>query len=86
MIKMNHEPGERRYFDRLGHEITEGCAITFPGYATGEKFTVYKTADGELGTDATNPDWIASGRAAPCEFGIFPLNLSDTNSCEIVNQ
>ena len=85
MIKMNHETGEHQYFDRRGREITEGCTIKFPGSATNELFIVYKTAEGELGTDATNPKWIASGRAVPCEYGIYPLTLSDTNSCEIVN-
>ena len=34
---------------------------------------VYATENGELGTDATNPKWIKSGRAVPCEYGIYPF-------------
>lgn len=75
---------ERKYYDRNGKEITEGCTIVFPGYATGERFKVYRTETGELGTDATNPAWIKSGRAVPCEYGIFPLNHSDEKSCQVV--
>ena len=50
MIKT--ENGERRYYDRNGHEITAGCHIRYP---SGREEEVYATDDGELGTDATNP-------------------------------
>lgn len=43
----------------------------FDGETTPE--TLYRTENGTLGTDATNPSWIASGRAVPCEYGIYPL-------------
>lgn len=36
-------------------------------------FKLYLTVDGRLGTDATNPSWLESGRAFPCEWGIYPL-------------
>lgn len=78
MIKM--ENGERRYFDKNGVEITEGCKIR---YESGKTETVYRTEDGELGTDATNPKWIATGRAVPCEYGIYPLTSSETNEIEV---
>ena len=83
MIKI--ENGQRKYFDRNGVEITEGCTIRCNWEA--EEYRdkiVYLTADGQLGTDATNPKWIKSGRAVPCEFGIYPLTLEQTNTVEVV--
>ena len=84
MIKV--EEGKRRYFDRNGKEITEGCTIK---YLHGDRSlertaTVYKTEEDELGTDATNPKWIESGRAVPCEFGICPLTNAETEMVEVV--
>lgn len=84
MIKI--EDGQRKYFDRNGKEITEGCEIK---YLNGDKSLqriekVYRTEDGELGVDATNPKWIESGRAAACEFGIYPLNNAETEMVEVV--
>jgi hypothetical protein len=81
MIKW--ENGKLRYFDRNGTEITEGSRIR---YASGRVLDVYLTEGDELGTDATNPAWIASGRAAPCEFGIYPLTEDETNEIEIVDE
>ena len=79
MIKV--ENGERRYFDRNGNEITAGCEIRF---CHGDKALerverVYRTVDGQLGTDATNPAWVESGRAEPCEWGVYPLGSNETN-------
>lgn len=62
------------YFDCAGHELREGDSVLFP---TGEIEVLYLTSDGLLGIDATNPAWIKSGRAAPCEFGIYPLTTID---------
>lgn len=74
-----------RYFDKHGVEITEGCKIK---YENGAVKTVYAWSDQEenvgLGTDATNPKWIESGRAYPCEYGIFPLSRDETNEVEVV--
>lgn len=79
MITRNN--GTHRYFDKQGTEITDGCKIR---YADGRTKRVYLTDSGELGTDATNPAWIASGRAVPCEFGIYPLNWEDTEEVEVI--
>lgn len=84
MIKI--ENGQPKYFDRNGKEITEGCKIK---YLHGDKSLeriekVYRTEDGELGTDATNPRWIEAGRAAPCEYGIYPLTKEETEMVEVV--
>lgn len=79
MIKF--ENGKRQYFDRNGKEITEGCKIC---YAIGRIKKVYRTNDDQLGTDATNPIWIEKGRAVPCEFGIYPLTLEETNEVEVI--
>lgn len=86
MIKT--ENGKKRYFDRSGKEIIEGCKIK---YIHGDKslertVTVYKTEEDELGTDATNPAWIESGRAVPCEFGIYPLTNAETEMVEVVEE
>lgn len=84
MIKV--ENGKRRYFDKHGVEITDGCTIKYDhadkSLIRYEK--VYLTEDGELGTDATNPKWIESGKATPCEYGIYPLNWDETEMVEVV--
>ncbi len=71
-----------RYFDRNGKEITDGCTIR---YTNGKTAKVCLTADGRLGTDATNPVWIARGRAVPYEFGVYPLSINETDSCEVIS-
>lgn len=81
MIKI--ENGKRRYFDKNGVEITEGCTIKYPD-GTIEK--VYLTTKNELGTDATNPKWIESGRAIPCEYGIYPLEYDETDEVEVIKE
>lgn len=77
------ENGKRKYFDKNGVEITEGCNIR---YANGRVAKVYLTEEGELGTDATNPKWIETGRAVPCEYGIYPLGHNETNEVEVVQE
>lgn len=79
MIK--REVGGYLYYDKNGSQITAGCQIK---YQSGEVKTVYLTSENELGTDATNPEWIRSGRAVPCEYGIYPLTLSETDEVEVV--
>ena len=84
MIKV--ENGQKKYFDRNGKEITEGCTIKYlHGDRSLERIVkVYRTEDNELGTDATNPKWIATGRAVPCEYGIYPLTREETEMVEVV--
>lgn len=79
MIKLNGK--ELKYYDKHGKEITDGCTIR---YAYGTEKKVYLTECGEFGTDATNPKWIESGRAVPCEFGIYPLEEEETEEVEVV--
>lgn len=86
MIKI--ENGQKKYFDRNGKEITEGCKIKF---LHGDKSLqriekVYRTEENELGTDATNPKWIEKEWAVPCEFGIYPLTAEETEQCEVVEE
>lgn len=64
-----------RYFDKNGVELFEGDEIVHESDGRVEK--LYLTDDGSLGTDATNPDWVASGKAQPCEYGIYPLYEED---------
>lgn len=73
------ENGVYRYFDKEGTELHDGDFIRWDN---GVIEKLYLTDNGRLGTDATNPIWIASGRAVPCEYGIYPLEWS--NMSEIV--
>lgn len=79
MIKMIE--GVRHYFDKNGDEIFEGDLIKIRRMPAQR---VYLAKDGQLGTDATNPLWVAFGRAAPCQFGIWPLTREDTDDAELV--
>lgn len=81
MIKT--ENGQNRYFDRTGAEIKEGSHIRF---ASGRVCKVYLCADGQLGIDATNPQWIETGRAVPCEYGIYPLTAEETDETVVVHK
>ena len=69
------------YYDRNGKEITDGCTIRYP---SGVEKKVYLTENDELGTDATNPAWIESGRAFECEYGIYPFGSNETDEVEVV--
>lgn len=62
-----------RYFDENGAEIFDGDMVEFNGKVQ----KVYLTENGELGTDATNPLWVQSGRAVECEWGIYPFEETD---------
>lgn len=73
--------GRNLYYDKNGVEITAGSFIR---YSDGTVRKVYLTDKDELGTDATNPKWIESGKAVPCEYGIYPLTLSETDEVEVV--
>lgn len=85
MIKV--ENGKYRYFDKHGVEITEGCKVRYAnGVRSQTEYKVYRTENGELGTDATNPKWIESGRAVPCEYGIYPFGNNETNEIEVVTE
>lgn len=70
-----------RYVDMNGKEIREGALVKSED---GTVQKIYLTADGELGTDATNPKWIESGRAVPCEYGIYPLTKSEADTLVVV--
>ena len=74
--------GNDRYFDKNGVELFDGDTVKFGDRV--EK--LYLTVDGELGTDATNPVWIKSGRAIPCEYGIYPLEFSEMAEIEKINR
>lgn len=80
MIKIEND--KRRYFDKNGIEIKEGNKIILS--EGGKPLGVYLCADGQLGLDATNPAWIKSGRAEPCEYGLYPLTLEDTQYAVVV--
>ena len=62
------------YFDRNGVMLQDGDIIV---YADGREEKVYESTDGSLGTDATNKHWIETGRAVPCEYGLYPLEYEE---------
>lgn len=62
------------YFDRNGVMLQDGDIIV---YADGREERVYESTDGRLGTDATNKHWIETGRAVPCEYGLYPLEYEE---------
>ena len=78
-----YENDKPHYYDKNGKEITDGCTIR---YVDGHTEKVYRTTDDQLGTDATNPSWIKSGRAIPCEYGIYPLGSLETDEVEVVEE
>lgn len=68
------ENGVYTYLDRDGNELHDGDTIM---WADGRMEKLYATVEGRLGTDATNPSWLASGRAYECQYGVYPLTWSD---------
>lgn len=76
-----YENGKTRYFDKNGSEIFSGDTIKWDD---GKIEEVYLTEEGTLGTDATNPLWIKSGRACKCEYGIYPFSELDLSEIQKV--
>lgn len=70
-----------RYFDMDGKELHDGDVIVHT--STGKEEKLYLTDEGRLGTDATNPHWIETGRAVPCEYGIYPLENRDLEDAKL---
>lgn len=62
------------YYDKNGNILHDGDIIV---YSDGREEKLYESVDGHLGTDATNKHWIETGRAVPCEYGIYPLEYND---------
>lgn len=72
-----------RYWDKNGKEIKAGNYIML----NGRKEKVYLLEGEErLGIDATNPKWLESGRAVPCEYGCYELLLDDLANCELIEE
>lgn len=72
-MKITETKGKYHYYDTYGIEIQEGDIVLMGN----QREQVYLTVDGELGTDATNKRWLETGKAYPCEFGIYPFNTAD---------
>lgn len=70
------------YFDKNGNELHDGDTIM---WADGRTEELYATTDGRLGTDATNPRWLASGRAVEYQYGVYPLTWPDVREIEKVD-
>lgn len=82
------------YYDMDGKIIRENDSIEFyleendgTLLKTGRIDRVYLLKDEEsLGIDATNPEWIKNGRAYPCEYGCYALNLDDLKHCKVIRE
>ena len=77
-MKIEYTNDGARYFDINGDEIHWGDTVLL----SGREEIVYpiandKREDAYLGTDATNPSWIESGRAFRCEYGVYQFNEDD---------
>ena len=68
------ENGVYTYRDREGNELHDGDTIM---WTDGRMEKLYATEQGRLGTDATNPSWLASGRAVECQYGVYPLTWNE---------
>lgn len=72
-MKITEDKKGNHYFDTYGVEIQEGDVVLMDN----QREIVYRTVDGTLGTDATSKYWLETGRAYPCEYGIYPFNTAD---------
>lgn len=72
-MKIDRTESTPVYYDIHGKRISAGMLV----YMDGRAQRVYETASNELGTDATNPTWLASGFACECEWGIYPFDEVD---------
>lgn len=62
------------YYDKNGNILRDGDTVI---YNDGREEKLYETEEGFLGTDATNRHWIETGRAVPCEYGVYPLEYEE---------
>lgn len=72
-MKIEYSNGEYKYYDMNGVELHENDIV----FVNGKNMRVFLTDQNRLGTDATNPAWIRSGRACEGENGIYPFHWDD---------
>lgn len=72
-MKIDETKDGYKYYDMNGEEIHAGDFVML----NGRKEKVHLTERGYLGTDATNPVWLESGRAVECEYGVYPFGYYD---------
>ena len=72
-MKINYEKGKYTYYDMNGVELHEDDIV----FVNGKNMRVFLTDQDRLGTDATNPAWLRSGRAVEGENGIYPFQWHD---------
>lgn len=72
-MKIEYTATETIYKDMNGKKIHEEDVV----FMNGRNRKVYKTEEGYLGIDATNPSWIESGKACECEYGVYPFTEED---------
>lgn len=69
------------YYDKNGDVLEEGVVIKY--VSTHVTHELVRTEEGLLGYDAANPEWIKRGKAAPFEYGVYPLEESELSDVEI---
>ena len=72
-MRIDYTNGTYKYYDMNGVELHEDDIV----FVNGKNMRVFLTDQDQLGTDATNPAWIKSGRAVEGENGIYPFEASD---------
>ena len=72
-MKIDYSVEPPKYYDMNGEELHDGDVVGM----NGREWSVMLAEDGSLGTDATNPKWIETGRAVPGEYGIYPFEQAD---------
>lgn len=72
-MQIDYSGEKPKYYDENGAEIHDGDTVLMDG----REWKVMETCDGYLGVDSTNPTWIAMGRAAEGEFGIYQFSECD---------
>ena len=77
-MRIEYTDDGARYFDMRGEEIHWGDTVLMDGREQ-IVYPVESTTrlDGYLGTDATNPSWLESGRAYRCQFGVYLFERDD---------
>ena len=76
------------YHDKNGIELNAGDYIKLNEYSEPKMLYEWEDKYGNkgLGIDATNPRWIETGRAVPCEYGVYNLNSDDMRHCELAGR
>lgn len=77
------EGGTYRYFDKNGTELFAGDTIR---YDDGTTEKLFLSEEGQLGIDATNPNWHKKEGGPYGGFGLYPLGKNAMAEIEKVSE